>query len=413
MSKILTVISAWIQDFFEKDYFSKASALTFYSLLSIVPLLAIAFGVAKGFGFETNLEQEILGHFPEQKEVANLAIKFAYSWLSHVKGGLIAGIGIIFLFWSVLTLLSSVETTLNEIWNVKQMRSLARRFSDYLAMMLILPIVFFVSSSLTVFISTQVSESARTNGLIHVVSPYYFHLLRISPFLLSWILFFFLYTFVPNTKVSFTTGIVSGILGGTIFQLWQWLYINFQTSISSYGAIYGSFAALPLFLLWLQYSWLIVLGGADIAFHLENALSLPQTQLGPTRQVSARVIGLIITYHCVNAFSKGEPPLTDRHLVQVTGTPLNYVRTLLDILQKSAILTQTRQGYLPARDIHTMTIKDVIDAINNHLCFDAPIQETLEVKHLETYLDKLDAALEAAEANVPLYTGIPSKFSGL
>jgi membrane protein len=403
MRSIFRVVSAWVEGFIQKDYFSKASSLTFYSLLSIVPLLAIAFGIAKGFGFENNLEEEILAHFQEQKELANLLIKFAYSWLSHAKGGLIAGIGIVFLFWSVITLLSNIENALNEIWHVKEARSLPRRFSDYLAMMLILPIVFFISSSLTVFISTQVSESARTNGWMHAMSPYYFHLLRLSPFLLSWILFSFLYTFVPDTKVSFSTGIITGVLAGTTFQIWQWLYINFQTSISSYGAIYGSFAALPLFLLWLQYSWLIVLVGAEIGFHIENALSLPQTKLGPTRNVSAKVIGLTITYQCVHAFSRGEPPLTDRHLVQLTGTPLNDVKTLLDILQKSAILTQTKKGFLPARDIHTMTIKDVVDAINTNFCFEVPIQETLEVKNIQAHLNRLEEATASAEANIPLY----------
>lgn len=403
MGRVYAVVTTWVDDFIQKDYFSKASSLTFYSLLSIVPILAIGFGIAKGFGFEQNLEQEILAHFDEQKELANLVIKFAYSWLSHAKGGLIAGVGIIFLFWSVLTLLSSVEIVLNEIWNVKEVRSLHRRFTDYLAMMLVLPIVFFISSSLTVFISTQVTETARTYGWVEAMSPYYFHILRFSPFILSWILFSFLYLFIPNTKVSFSTGITAGIVAGTAFQLWQWLYINFQTSISSYGAIYGSFAALPLFLLWLQYSWLIVLVGAEIAYHLENSRSLPTVRLGPTHHVSAKVVGLMITYECVQAFTKGEPPLSDRQLVQRVGTPLNDVRTVLNILQKSSILTSTKKGYLPARDTHTLTIKDVVDAIDFSLCFEAPIQETLEVRQLTTYLEKLEAATASSEANIPLY----------
>ena len=403
MKAALRSFGNWVQEFIQKDYFSKASALTYYSLLSIVPVLAIAFGIAKGFGFETSLEKEILYRFQEQKELANLVIKFAYTWLEHARGGLIAGIGIIFLFWSVFTLLSSIENVLNEIWNVKEARSVPRRFSDYLAIILICPIVVFISSSLTIYISTQVTETARTNDWIHAVSPYYFQLLRLSPFVLSWILFSFLYIFVPNTKVSFYTGITAGILAGTAFQLWQWLYIHFQTSISNYGAIYGSFAALPLFLLWMQYSWLIVLIGAEGAFHLENALTLPKPRLGPTLNVSAKVVGLMISYQCVHAFARGEPPLTDRQLVRLTGTPLNYVRNLISILQKSGILTATRRGYQPARDIHTMTIKDVCDAIDESLCFDAPIQETAEVKQIHSHLEKLDDATTSAEANIPLY----------
>lgn len=403
MSKAYKRFIAWITEFIETDYYSLASSLSFYSLLSIVPVLAIAFGVAKGFGFEENLQEEILYRFQEQQETAKLLIQFAYSMLKQVKGGLIAGIGIVFLFWSVLALLSNVENALNGIWKVNEARSIPRRFSDYLAIILVLPIVFFISSSLTVYIATNVTEGARTSDFVHAVSPFFFFFLKISPYILSMIAFSFIYLFVPNTKVSPYSGILAGIVAGSAFQFWQWLYILFQSSISSYGAIYGSFAALPLFLIWLQYSWLILLFGAHISFQLDNRLSLPSKKLGENRVVSATLVGLTITYHCVHAFSRGEAPLTDRLLVHLTGTPLNYIRVLLGILQKSNILLVSKKGFVPARDIHTMTIKDVSDAIDHGLCFEAPIQETPEVKLISTYLAKLDMTLAKAEANVSFF----------
>lgn len=405
MSKTYKIASSWLWELIQKDYFYKASALTFYSLMSIVPILAVAFGIAKGFGFEQSLQDEILQRFQEQQEVAQLLIKFAYSLLQHVQGGIIAGIGIIFLFWSILTLLSNIENTMNDIWNVRETRSLARRFGDYLAIMLICPIVFFISSSLTVFISTQLTETAKNYHLVQAISPYFFLALRFSPFVLSWILLSFLYLFVPNTKVSFVSGIAAGILAGTAFQLWQWLYIYFQSSISSYGAIYGSFAALPLFLFWLQYSWLIVLAGAQIAFQLENELWLPAKNVKtPYREVSGKTIALLITYHCMHAFSRGEPPITDHQLIQLTGTPLNHIRTILGILQQAHLLIAVKSGYQPARDIHTMTIKNICDAVEKNTKLEAPIQDSEVAQEITTYLDKLDATVAMSKDNVLLYT---------
>lgn len=401
--KFFTRLISWINDFLQRDYYSKASALTFYSLLSIVPVLAVAFGVAKGFGFDENLKEEILNHFQEQQEIANYLIQFAYSLLKHAQGGIIAGVGILFLFWSVFTLFSNIESTLNQIWNVRVSRAFMRRFSDYLAMMLICPIIFLASSSLTVYISTQVAETAKTSEFVHAISPLFFFALRLSPFVLSWLLFSFLYLFVPNTKVSFFSGLAAGILAGTAFQLWQWLYIYFQSSISSYGAIYGSFAALPLFLLWLQYSWFIVLVGALVSFEIENGLSLPSSRLGPTRLACAKLLSLNVVLHCIHAFSNGKPPLNDHDLVRLTGTPLNAIRNVLTILKGGNLLAEEVSGYQPARDIHKITLQDVCEAVDRSLAFVAPLQETEQVKRLDHSLQQLIQTAAASKENIPLY----------
>ena len=304
-SRALRVLIDAGRGFVEDDCYSKASALTFYSLLSIVPVLAVLFGIAKGFGFEQALEVEISQHFAEQRELTDKLIQFAYSWLQTVKGGLIAGVGAVALLWSVLSLLNNIEAALNAIWKTRIARPYSRKISDYLATMVICPIFFVTSSSITVFLNTQIAQSAQSNVLVEAVSPFLLLILKLFPFFLSWILFTFVYYFMPNTKVYLRSALIAGILAGTAFQIWQWLYIRFQIGASSYGAIYGSFAALPLFLVWLQISWLILLAGAEVAFELENDLFIPSRHLTP---LPGKAAALLITFRSVEAFAKGFPP---------------------------------------------------------------------------------------------------------
>lgn len=248
----------------------KASALTFYTLISIVPFLAVTFGIATGFGFEQFLENEIKSYFKEQEEVITYAIRFARSALQNAKGGVIAGVGLIALLWTNLSLLATIENALNDIWHVRQPRSWAKKLTDYLAVMIICPIFFVVSSSVSVYLMTQLAETAKESHLLELMSPFLLFILRLVPFFLSVLLFVVMYLFIPNVRVRVRPRIIAGIFAGIAFQCWQWIYIRFQVEIASYGAIYGTFAALPLFLVWLQVSWLIVLAGAELASHIEN-----------------------------------------------------------------------------------------------------------------------------------------------
>jgi membrane protein len=252
---------------FRKDKCNlSASALTFYSVLSIVPVVAMAFGIAKGFGFQNILEKQLLEKFQGQEEVMNRVVSFARSLLENTKGGIIAGIGIIFLLWTVIKVFSQIERSFNDIWEVDTSRTLGRKFSDYLSIMLISPILFILSSSVTVFITTQITAITQKIALIGMFSPVIFLMLKLIPYGLIWILFIFMYILMPNTKVNFASGLIAGVIAGTIYQIAQWGYITFQVGVAKYNAIYGSFAALPLFLIWIQLSWLVVLFGAEISF---------------------------------------------------------------------------------------------------------------------------------------------------
>ena len=252
----------------------QASALTFYSILSVVPVVAMAFGVAKGFGFQKLLEKQLLEKFPGQEEVMMQVVNFALSLLENTKGGMIAGIGVAVLLWTVIKVLSNIERSFNTIWEIKKSRTFGRKFSDYLSIMLISPILVIMSSSVTVFITTQVTLITEKIALLGIFSSLIFFILKLLPYCLVWILFTFIYILMPNTKVNFSSGFIAGVFAGTIFQLAQWAYIYFQVGVAKYNAIYGSFAALPLFLVWLQLSWLIVLLGAEISFLINMSIHM-------------------------------------------------------------------------------------------------------------------------------------------
>lgn len=394
-----------INGFIEDDCYSKASALTFYSLMSIVPVLAVLFGIAKGFGFEKALESEILEKFSEQPEIANKVIEFAYSWLKTVQGGIIAGIGTILLLWSVIGMLNNIEGALNAIWKTRVARSYTRKISDYLAVIIIAPLVLITTSSINVYLTTHLAETAHYNAVVSAIGQVLLFILKFFPYFLSWVLFTFIYMFMPNTKVYFRSAVIAGIIAGTAFQLWQWIYIKFQIGAASYGAIYGSFAALPLFLIWLQVSWMILLAGAEIAVQLENDLFLPER---PNKPISRKVAAMLITYQCIAAFFKGEKPLTDVRLAKETGITLNQIHELVETLRKADILSivlfpDKTHGYQPARNIQSITMKDVYDAEEKGHEIMASITNAEELAHIEQYFTQVDEALSKPEFNRPVF----------
>lgn len=387
--------------FIEDDCYSKASALTYFSLLSIVPVLAVLFGIAKGFGFEAALATEINERFSEQKEVVDKLIQFAYSWLQSAQGGIIAGIGTITLLWSVYGLLSNIENALNGIWKTRMGRPVGRKISDYLATMVICPIILVALSGINVYLNTQFNEVAKNYSILEAATPILHFFLKFFPFFLSWGLFTFIYMFMPNTKVYARSALIAGMIAGTAFQAWQWLYIKFQIGVSSYGAVYGSFAALPLFLIWLQISWIILLAGAELAFETENDLYAPVGKMEP---LSSKAAALLITYRCIEAFTNGASPLTDRELGHELGMSLNHIHSILEVLQTDRILSAASYegkttGYQPGRAISTITMQLVCDAVDKGHDMMAAVRDSAEMDKINEYLSKTDQLLQQPSNN--------------
>ena len=391
--KQLRVFLLSVRGFAEDKCQLRASALTFYSLISIVPVAAMAFGVAKGFGFEKRLEKQLLEQFQGQEAIITRVIDFAHSLLINTKGGLLAGVGIIILFWAVIKVLGNIEASFNDIWGIQEPRSLGRKFSDYLSVILLCPILLILSSSVTVFITTQARLIVEKIALLGIFSPLISFVLKVLPYGIVWVLFSFLYIFMPNTRVNFRSGVLAGIIAGTIYQVVQFGYITFQVGTAKYNAIYGSFAALPLFLIWLQLSWLTVLFGAEFSFAHQN---VDTYEFEPdSLKISSsfkRLLSLQITHLLVSNFAVGGRPLTATQISHRLEMPIRLVHQILHELTACGIVSDTKTeeskepGYQPARDIGTLTIQFVIDSLEDRGTDAIPVAQTDESKALSEIL---------------------------
>ncbi len=403
----LRIILLALRGFYEDKCQLRASALTFYSLLSIVPVVAMAFGVAKGFGFEKMLEEKILAGAGGQAEVIQQVVVFARNLLDNTKGGLVAGIGVAVLFWTVIKVLSNIEVSFNHIWGIKKGRSLGRKFSDYIALMLFCPLLFILASSLTVFITTHVKSATDSISLLATIGPVIFLLLKVLPYCIIWALFTLIYILMPNTRVKFRAGLLGGVVAGTIYVVVQWAYINFQVGIAKYNAIYGSFAALPLFLIWLQLSWLIVLLGAEISFADQNVQTYefePDTEKVSIR--FKRLIALLVTRHVVKGFTEGRQPLTAAGISCDLDIPIRLLRQELFELVESGILVETspdtsgEEGYSLARSPEQLTIKYVIDALDRRGVDNMNLAPTKELPVIRDQVRRLDEVAARSPENI-------------
>ena len=384
----------------------RASALTFFSLLSIVPVLAMSFGIAKGFGLDKLLREKLLENMQGQQEVFNRIISFAETMLENTKGGLVAGVGVALLLWSVIQVLGNIESSFNDIWGIKKQRSLGRKFTDYLSLMLIAPVLYIVATSATVFAASQVVAITQKLAFLGTIVPVIMMGVKLVTFLLFGGLLTYLYIAMPNGKIRFKSALLGGIVAGVLYQVVQWIYIRFQIGVSSAGAIYGSFAALPLFLIWLQMSWRIVLYGAELAFSHQNeqTFEFEQDCLSANYEIR-KLLSLRIAQLCVARFTAGLPPLSAEAIAAELEMPVRLARDLIFRLTEANILTTTQgeserdRRYQPARDVGDMTVQFVIEQMEKAGTHDIPVAQTPELEKLRGSLLAFEGALRKMPEN--------------
>lgn len=388
-SKLIRLLQIMIlsgKEFIQKRYLDKASALTYYTILSIVPIAAMTFGIGKGFGFDKNMEQYLISLFADKQDIVDMIIEFSESMLAKTQGGLIAGIGIVILLWTVIKVMGNIESAFNEIWLVNKQRSYTRKLSDYLTIMLLAPICLIVSYSVTSYISDWIATMAQQiewvskfNGLISFG-------LKLLPYSLLWFAFAILYLVMPNTKVEFKAALISGIVTGIAFQVVQYFYFEFQIGVSNYNAIYGSFAAIPLFLVWLQMSWTIILLGAGIAYSIQNVKNfeyeLEVTQLSPQLKTK---LALLILHSITKRFTNAEPPQSSLQISEDTEIPHRITKLVLSALVDADLVHEVKTSdeqsfaYAPAFDTQQMDVATCVQKMHN-----AGIN-TLEIKDKEMF----------------------------
>ncbi|MFO7913378.1 MAG: YihY/virulence factor BrkB family protein [Desulfotignum sp.] len=370
----------------------QASALTLYTLLSIVPVMAMAFGIAKGFGFQKYLETRILSLFAGQEEVIQNVLTLSINLLERTKGGLMAMLGIIFLMYALIKLMGHMEDTFNKIWKVRGNRLLIRKITDYVSIAMAAGLMVIFSGSATIFITSFLEKFIVILDLPAYLGRLISFGMNVFPFVTVWMVFTFFYMFIPNKNVNVRAALAGGVIAGTIFQLAQTAYVQFQVGVSTYNAIYGSFAAIPLFLLWLKASWIIVLFGAEISFVWKN-FDVLQTDDPKYEHISIRVKKLIIlriAHFCVNRFAQGRAPVSSVSMAAQLNLSVNLTEAFLEKLVHGRILfkvSDPEPGYTPARDIECLTVMDVVTAFETMGKEDLYPGDTLEITALEQSLE--------------------------
>ena len=407
--RYLRIILAAAGAFQEHRCQLRASALTFFSLLSIVPVVAMAFGIAKGFEFEKILQEKILERFQGQEEVLQEVFGFANAMLENTKGGLVAGVGVILLFWTIIKVLGNIENSFNDIWSVRQERTLARKITDYLSIMLVAPVLLVLSGSATVFVTTQMAAITQKFDVLGIFGPVIVIFLEITPFVTMWVLFAFLYIFMPNRHVDRKSGLIAGVIAGSVYVVMQMIYVKFQVGVTSYNAIYGSFAALPLFLTWLQLSWLIVLAGAEISCIHQNADML---EYGPDARRAShffrRLVALRIVNYMSREFAAGDVPLTAMKISEKLEIPRGLTAETLEHLTESGVLIEAaHQGsdepaYVPGRDTDLLTVKFVMDALDRRGVDLIPVAQSEELERISQSLKAFGEDIEKSPENLRL-----------
>ena len=367
MVNVMKKILLAVRFFPAKRVLTKASALTYSTLLAIVPILAVVFAIARGFGYSKYIEVWFRDALSSQPQTADIIIGFVNSYLVHTKSGIFLGIGLLFMLYTVLMLVSNIEEAFNEVWQVKKSRSVFRTFTDYLAMFFVFPILIVISSGISIFLATVADSMPDFLMLGSAVRT----LIDLTPYVLMSLLFIALYIFMPNTKVKLSSVIVPGILAGIAMQGLQFVYIHSQIFLSSYNAIYGSFAALPLFMLWMQISWTICLFGAELCYTNQNLDYYDyDANAGEISHRYRLMLCALLMSRICKRFAEGRKPYSLLELRKETNIPIRFVNDLLYELIDANLLievTSDEKGeesrFMPSEDLSNLTLGTMIDRL--------------------------------------------------
>ncbi|HNR67278.1 MAG TPA: YihY/virulence factor BrkB family protein [bacterium] len=373
--------------FFRDRLLTRASALVYYTLLSIVPLLALSFALLNAFGFTQQMEPALNQLFQPLGEVAvDKIVPTIIQSVNNINFGVIGGIGVLVLLFSVLSIINNIERAFNDIWQIKKSRPLHRKITDYISVVLLVPLLLVVIIGLTASL-----QSIALVQKINSIPGFSFLFNKTVPLLASWIFFFFILTFIPNTKVKWKSALVATVIGGTIWQISNWFFARFAVTSYQYGpkaAVYAGLATLPMFLLWLYMNWAIILISAEISFINQNLSRLTVDEDKKLYSQSfLENIALKIVLRCSSRFDRGEQPPTTEELGQEFGVPTPYIETVTERLKELAFLHATDESksrFVPAISLDKLKPIDIILALRRQgidpectICQDKPVSEAV------------------------------------
>jgi len=364
-AKSVRVISVILRDFLDDRCLLRASALSFNTILSLVPFFAITFAILKGLGVHNSLEPRILsGLTAGSQEIAGRIIQY----INNTKMGSVGAVGLVALIFTVVTLLGNIEEAFNDIWGVAETRSYSRKFSDYISVVVITPILLLAATSVT----TSLQSETLVHWLIEArfFGNFILTLFKLVPYISIWTALVFLYIFIPNTKVSFRSALVGGLLTGVTWQIAQWAYIHFQIGVSKYNAIYGTLSALPIFMVWIYTSWIIVLFGVEVVYAHQNRKTFLNDIHNPSVNYASRELSaLVLLLAVADSYNEDKAPWTCNQLAAETGIPVRIVKDILTQMTGCKYLVATgddEPAYVPARALDNMSVHEFIEDMRNY-----------------------------------------------
>lgn len=359
--RIVKTANLSVRSFLDRGLQMKSAALTYSSVLALVPAIALLLAIGRGFGFQDIISSSLYEYFPAQHKALETAMGFVDSYLKEASNGIFVGIGVVILLWTLISLLSTIEEAFNNIWDIKKDRTIYQKVTDYIAICLLVPILMVCSSGVSIFMSTMV----QNNLALRVFTPLINISLEAAPLILAWLAFTLSYFLIPNTKVQFKYAVISGAICAIAFQILQLLFVNGQIYVSKYNAIYGSFAFLPLLLVWMQLSWLILLFGCVLTYSMQNIFAF--NFLGDVTTISPdyrRKVLLVVAAAIYQRFEKHETPLTRNQLSTLYDIPIRMVGDLTYALHKAELiyyvsLNDNEQAYAPALNSDELSIGEL------------------------------------------------------
>lgn len=365
--RIVKTLNLAVRSFLDRDLQIKSMALTYSTVLAIVPAFALLIAIGRGFGFQKILESSLYAYFPSQTKAVAAALSFVDSYLTNASQGIFVGAGVLFLLWTIISLLSSIEQAFNSIWDVKHDRSFYQKVTAYIAVCLLVPILMVCSSGISIFMATTLQNQLHLKFL----TPFVNFTLEATPVLFAWGGFTLCYALIPNTKINIKYAAIAGAFGAISFQVLQLLFVNGQIYVSKYNAIYGSFSFLPLLLIWLQLSWLILLSGCVLSYSLQNVFTF--NFLGDVSTVSEnyrRKIATIIMAILIESRKDNRQPMTVNEISMNYGLPIRIVNRIIDTFHEAnliyfVVLKGDHIGVTPSFELSELTVGDFFKQLDN------------------------------------------------
>ena len=407
--KLFRVFVLSLRDFFTNNMMTRATSMTFYTLMALVPLLAISFAIAKGFGLQEFLQKGLLTRFPQQQAILEKIISLAQNLLDKTQGGVLAVFAIAFLLWYTIKLVLHMEKSIGIIWRSSRIVSWRRCVGDYFVIILVIPLFFILYGILIFVIFKKIHYTMNAWSLHPIIFSTFWFLVKLLPYVLVIATFIFLYLFLPKVKVKFTAALFGGFIAACIYLVLQFFYIYFQLGIIRYSVIYGSFASLPLLLIWIQLSWVIFFYGAELSFSLQNVKFFEYEKSFSFLSYHCKILlCLFIVQQCIKNFQKDKQPIDCEDLAAFLHLPLFLTKDLLEQLTKAGIFCKIssrknhRDLYQFCVVIDSLHIKDVINAINNYGIQNIPWLKGKSLKILEKKLQAFDELMQKAKENILL-----------